>query len=413
MSERPLRFCMVTTFYPPYNFGGDGIFVHHLANELARRGHHVEVIHCRDAYRLGAGQDPVKTYEDHPNVTVHGLKSPFGLLSPLATQQTGFPFFKSARIQQVLEKGFDVIHYHNISLFGPKVLEYGMGIKLYTMHEYWLVCPTHVLFRYNRAACIRPHCFTCSLTYKRPPQWWRYLGLLEATVKHVDAFITPSRFSRDKHQEMGFKVPIVHLPFFVPAEEVGSPADGRPFSEAPEEPYFLFVGRLEKLKGLQTLIPVFRHYHKAQLVIAGAGSYEPELRRLAEGIGNIRFLGYQTDRQLQALYRQAVAVIVPSLCYEIFPLVVIESLRQRTPVIARNLGGMPEIISESRGGFVYNTELELVAAIDQLLADPLCGREMGLRGYEAYQRNWTAMAHLERYFALIREIAAAKASRHC
>ena len=45
MMESPRRFCMLTTFYPPYNFGGDGIFVHHLANALAQREHHVEVIH--------------------------------------------------------------------------------------------------------------------------------------------------------------------------------------------------------------------------------------------------------------------------------------------------------------------------------------------------------------------------------
>ena len=50
--NRPLRFCMITTFYPPYNCGGDGIFVHQLSNELARRGHQVDVIHCIDAYRL-------------------------------------------------------------------------------------------------------------------------------------------------------------------------------------------------------------------------------------------------------------------------------------------------------------------------------------------------------------------------
>jgi glycosyltransferase involved in cell wall biosynthesis len=106
---------MITTFYPPYNFGGDGIFVRRLSNELARRGHQVDVIHCIDAYRLLAHQELARTYDDHPNVTVHGLKSPFGFLSPLATQQMGLPFFKSARIQQILEKGFDVIHYHNIS----------------------------------------------------------------------------------------------------------------------------------------------------------------------------------------------------------------------------------------------------------------------------------------------------------
>jgi hypothetical protein len=44
MRDRPLRFCMITIFYPPYNFGGDGVFVHRLSNELARRGHHVRAV---------------------------------------------------------------------------------------------------------------------------------------------------------------------------------------------------------------------------------------------------------------------------------------------------------------------------------------------------------------------------------
>src|SRR6516162_6538286 len=142
ITDRPLRFCMITTFYPPYNFGGDGIFVHRLSNELARRGHAVNVIHCIDSYRLLAGREPDRPYEDHPNVTVHGLQSPFGFCSPLATQQTGSPLFKSRRIRQILEESFDVIHYHNISLVGgPRILEYGNGIKLYTIHDYWFLCP--------------------------------------------------------------------------------------------------------------------------------------------------------------------------------------------------------------------------------------------------------------------------------
>ena len=407
MMDRPLHFCMITTFYPPYNFGGDGISVHRLSNELARRGHRVDVIHCIDAYRLLALQEPARTYDDHPNVTVHGLKSRFGFLSPLATQQTGFPFFKSGRIRQILDQGFDVIHYHNISLVGgPRILEYGQGVKLYTMHEYWLVCPTHMLFRFNRAVCTWPHCFLCSLSYKRPPQWWRYSGLLESAVKHVDAFIAPSRFSKDKHHEMGLDVPIVYLPYFVPATGAALPTSKGAIKEALEEQYFLFVGRLEKLKGLQTLISVFRHYHRAQLLIAGTGNYESRLRQLAEGSTNVRFLGYLSGRQLQTLYRQAVAVLVPSIWFEVFGQVIIEAFRQQTPVIARNLGGMPDIISESGGGFVYDAEEELVTAMDQLLTNLSYRRELGLSGYRAYKQMWTPEAHLERYFALIRDLAA-------
>jgi glycosyltransferase involved in cell wall biosynthesis len=401
--DRPLRFCMITTFYPPYNFGGDGIFVRQLSNELACRGHHVDVIHCIDAYQSLSHQEHQAGYNDHPNVTVHGLKTPFGPLSPLASQQTGTPAFKSTRIRRILEKGFDVIHYHNVSLVGgPKILAYGQGIKLYTMHEYWLICPTHMLFKFNRAPCTTRHCFLCGLSYKRPPQWWRYLGLLKSAVKHVDAFIAPSRFIKELHRAE-LNIPIVHLPNFVPSSENNT----APLSDrsAGEQPYFLFVGRLESLKGLQTIIPLFRRYRKAQLWVAGTGNYEPHLRRLAGGSASIRFLGYRSGEELNALYRNAVAAIVPSLYYENFPLVTIEAFRQRTPVIVRNLGGLPEIVTDSGGGFVFDSDQELETAMDQVLTDPSCRRDMGLNGYQAYKRNWTAESHLQGYFGLIHKIA--------
>src|SRR5215813_478821 len=407
MTDRPLRFCMITTFYPPYNFGGDGIFVHRLSNELARRGHYVDLIHCIDSYLLD-GKPPTKGYEDHPNVTVHGLKSPFGVLSPLATHQTGYPLFKSARIEQILKKRFDVIHYHNISLVGgPKVLEYGHGIKLYTMLEYWLICPTNVLFKFNRAPCTKPTCFACSLTYKRPPQWWRSFGLLQAAVKHVDLFIASSLFSKEIHLKMGLNVPIEYIPNFVPSESSGSTRE-RVATDRFEHPYFLFVGRLEKLKGLQTLIPIFRHYQKARLLIAGKSSYEPCLRQMAEGVSNVQFLGHKDDQELQALYRHAVSVIVPSICYDASPLVTFEAFRNQTPVIVRNLGGMPQPIEESGGGLIYNTDQELVSAMDQLLADTSYRNRLGARGYKTFQEKWTAEAHLKSYFALIYQMATAR-----
>jgi glycosyltransferase involved in cell wall biosynthesis len=414
---------MITTFYPPYNFGGDGIYVHGLANALARRGHRIDVIHCRDAYHSLTGREPVKSYADHANVRVHGLSSSFGFLSPLATQQTGFPLFKSARIRQILEQPFDVIHYHNISLIGgPKILEYGHGIKLFTMHDYWLVCPTHALYRFNRTPCTKPSCFLCTLVYKRPPQWWRYSSLLKTAIKNVDAFIAPSLTSQRKHQQMGLDAHIVHIPNFVPGTEIAAPICKQSNGRAPVEPYFLFVGRLEKFKGLQTIIPIFRHYRKAQLWIAGTGSEEHCLRQMSQGSSNIRFLGYQSGEPLQALYQQAVALIYPSVNFQIgvpkkqvisgqgAPLVIMESFSQQTPVIAANVGTIPALVEQSGGGLAYSTEEELLRAMDQLLSNTSYRRELGLRGYHAYQQKWTADAHLERYFALIDEIAA---SRSC
>jgi glycosyltransferase involved in cell wall biosynthesis len=398
----PLRFLMVTTFYPPYSFGGDGIFVQRLSNQLAQRGHTVDVVHCVDSYRLLAGREPDRRADDHPNVTVHGVRSPVGVLSPVATQQTGRPLFKTAQLRELAGKGHDVVHFHNISLFGPKVLEYGRGIKLFTLHEYWLVCPTHMLFKFNRAVCVRPTCLACTLSHRRPPQWWRYTRLLERAVRHVDAFIAPSRFGKQVHERLNLN--LVHLPSFVP------PAPPLVDATVPggAKPYFLFVGRLEKLKGLQTLMPQFRGQGEADLLIVGSGSYEAELRGLAVGCHRLKFLGHRSERELQGLYRHARALIVPSICFEMFPLVILEAFRQRTPVIARNIGGMTEMIEESGGGVLYESDEQLATAIDRMLSDESFRLAMGARGHDAYRRKWTVESHLDRYLALIQEIDASK-----
>jgi glycosyltransferase involved in cell wall biosynthesis len=71
---------------------------------------------------------------------------------------------------------------------------------------------------------------------------------------------------------------------------------------------------------------------------------------------------------------------------------------------------MPELVQESEGGLAYRTEDELVAAIDRLVMDRAYRNRLGMSGCETYRNQWTAEAHLRRYFALIEEIAAAKTS---
>jgi len=394
---------MITTFYPPYNFGGDGIHVHQLTNELARRGHHVEVIHCQDSYRFLAGRAPEAARNDHPKVTVHGLKSPLGFLSPLATHQTGLPIFKSNQIKRILSNRFDVIHYHNISLVGGcGILKYGQAVKLYTTHEFWLFCPASTMVKYNRAPCTNPNCFLCSLAHKRPPQLWRKLGLIPKAARHIDAFIHPSSYARQFYRNQGFTTRSELIPYFTP----DAPLEPWPLNHSKPVPYFLFAGRLEKLKGLQDIIPLFQNHPAAELWVAGDGGYETRLRKLAAGNPRIRFLGRLSHQQLQPLYRNAVALIVPSRWTEIFGLVIIEAFRQQTPVLVKNTGGMPEIINKSGGGFIYSSDRELKNLMDELLADPDKRRETGLRGYEACKREWTADTFLLRYLRLIDEIRA-------
>ena len=407
MIQRPMKFCMVTTFYPPYSFGGDGMFIYRLSNELARRGHIVNVVHCVNAYETLAprGPRPKGEYPHHPNVTVHSLRSGAGVISPLITQQTGHPGLKNPRLRRILEEGaFDVINYHNVSLIGLKALSYGSGIKLYTMHEHWLVCPMHVLWKFNREACTRKACLACTIHGRRPPQLWRYTGFMDSMLNHVDAFIAVSRFSKQKHLDMGLKTeaPIEHIPYFVPhpgPEEV--PAD----ENAPHpRPYFLFVGRLEKMKGAQVLIETFRRYDKADLLIVGDGNYEPELRRQARGLSQIRFLGRLPYSATQSLFRHALALLVPSVGYETLGIVILEAFAQRTPAVVHDLGALPEIVRQSGGGFIYDDESGLTSAMETLRTDPALRRRLGELGHEAYLSYWSPEAYLDKYLALIERL---------
>jgi glycosyltransferase involved in cell wall biosynthesis len=113
--------------------------------------------------------------------------------------------------------------------------------------------------------------YKCQLVYRRPPQRWRATGLLERELKHVDAFVAMSEFSRQKHREFGFPRDMEVVPYFLPDPE---PAGVTAESPSPHpRPYFLFVGRLEKIKGLDDVIPVFREYSDADLLVAGDGVY--------------------------------------------------------------------------------------------------------------------------------------------
>ena len=407
--DRPLRFCMITTFYPPYHFGGDGILVYHLSNELARRGHEVEVIHSIDAYRLFIDDAGVQPLPHESGVKVHGLRSRLGPISPFVTQQTGLPVFSGRAIKRILQRGFDVVHFHNVSLLGgPGVLALGNACKLYTMHEYWLECPTHLLYRFQREPCTRRTCFTCTVSHRRPPQIWRYTSLLQRATQHVDMFLAPSRFMERRFAASGLDRPVRYLPNFAPVATRAEPRDAAP-EGGDVSRYSLYVGRLEKIKGVQTILPLFRSGALGKLVIAGTGAYESELRRLAGDSEHIRFLGQVPNADLETWYRDAVALILPSLWFEVFPLVILEAFRSGTPVICRNLGSPPDIIRESGGGLLYDDEAELRQHVTRLLSDSALRHRLGQSGLEAWRQHWTPDAHVARYLDIVQTARAARA----
>ena len=391
---RPLRLLMFTTFYPPYSFGGDAMGVQRMARALVARGHRVSVVHDEDAYlNLGGRAPEGAALHSGDGVNRIGLRAAQGVLSDLLVQQAGRPVLHARRIARIVEEERpDITWFNNVSLVGgPGLLDYGAGLKVYEAHEHWLVCPSHVLWRHNRELCDRRECLRCVATFRRPPQLWRYTGLIDRKIEQIDLVVAKSEFSRAKHAEFGLGKEMTVLPYFLPDldHHATAPYTGHP------RPYFLFVGRLEKIKGLQDVFPAMDRVPDADLLIIGDGDYAGELKALAAGNPRIRFLGRMGPEELTAYYKGAEGLIVPSVCYETFGIILIESFRLGTPVIARRLGPFPEIVETSGGGLLFETEDELAAAMQSFQQDRgLRGRlsEAARGAFEARWREDVVMA---------------------
>jgi glycosyltransferase involved in cell wall biosynthesis len=263
----------------------------------------------------------------------------------------------------------------------------------------------HVLWKFNSRLCEKPACLRCALLAKRPPQLWRYMDLLVRASQHIDQFVAPSRFTALLHAERGFARPVAHLPLFT--DRVDREWQN-PGPRPQVRPYFLFVGRLEFIKGVQTLIKAWTKAPDIDLLIAGTGTYEAQLHAQAATNPHIKFLGAVPPHALGSLYVHALACLVPSITYETFGMTVIEAFARKTPVIARDLGPLPESIHDSGGGFVYRTEAELLAAMYHMATQPALRKELGEQGYRAFGQWWSREAHLERYFDFLRQAAIKK-----
>jgi len=391
------RVLMLTTFYPPYSFGGDAVDVQMWAGALARRGCDVTVVHDRDAY-FALASAPHPRHVPEPGVEVISLSSPAGRVGLLLAHQTGRPLVHGAALERLCaERRFDTVIFANVSLLGgPSVFSLCPGaVRIAVATDHWLICPTHVLWRYDGVACDERRCLRCTVAHGRPPQLWRYAGLLDRAARHIDLFIARSEFSRRKHEEYGFAPRMEVVPLFVP------PPPPAPGGSPHHRPYFLFVGRIEELKGLADVLPLFMTDRGADLVIAGTGTAEAKLRGSTFASPHIRWLGFVPRDELSGWYSHALALIVPSRTYETFGIVVIEALSHGTPVIARRLGPLPELLERSGGGLLFDALPELDSALRSVADRPALRQSLSEEALRSFRTHWSEEAVVPGFMALV------------
>jgi len=350
-------FLFTSTFFPPYHFGGDATHVYHLAQDLANRGHEVHIIHSLDSYYYKKGTAPVvNNYPLSENITVHSFKSPFNKFQSIFSYVFGVPFSFKSKFNQILkEVKPDVLHHHNIAGFGPWVFGLKAPFKMYTAHDHWLLCQMNGCLNFKNQLCYNPsNCMMCSVLSGRPPQLWRYTNYLKKKIKNLDVIISPSEYLKTRLENFGITIPITVIPNFVP--EPNNP--GPPLIK---DSYFLFVGVLEKYKGIYELIEVFinlKSEMEDKLIIVGHGTEFNTINKLIlknNYNDRIILMGRVDESVLSNLYAYANAVVIPSIFFENCPMVALESIAHGTPIITSDVGGLPEITKKLTDKLIFKT----------------------------------------------------------
>ena len=237
---------------------------------------------------------------------------------------------------------------------------------IFTIHEYRIVCPAYT-FRNGKGEvceqCQGKHFYKC-ITNKCCKGSYGLSAMMAAEqyfrnafmnpAKYIDGFVYVSQFAKSKLEQ--YMPSLKDKPNMV----LYNLTDGilQDVSETPKsEKYYLYFGRLSYEKGIKTLITAFKEAPQCRLKIAGTGPLEDELKRFVQDnkMDNVEFLGYQSGKPLQKLVSDAYFIIVPSEWYENNPMTIIEGYAAGVPVIGARIGGIPEIIEDSKTGYLFES----------------------------------------------------------
>jgi glycosyltransferase involved in cell wall biosynthesis len=204
----------------------------------------------------------------------------------------------------------------------------------------------------------------------------------------VAAYVCLTNFYKQKMLEVGLPENKIYVrPNFI------DPAAFAPDRSAPGSgEYALYLGRLSPEKGPLTVLRAFEDLPDVPLKIVGTGPLEAEMKQYIrdKNLGHVEMVGFKSGADKWRMIKNALFAIIPSECYENFPMVSLEYFSGGKPIIASNLGGLPHIVEEGKTGLLYRPgdAADLVEKIRYLLSHPAQIAEMGTRGRQLAETRY-------------------------
>ncbi len=368
-----MKILLVHNNYGKYS--GEEAVVDKMAAMLSTHGHEVAFYRCTTEGVRESATGKIKGF-------LSGIYSPSGVRGMREALRRERP---------------DVVNIHNLYPFiSPAALfkcrKAGVPVVM-TIHNFRLICPTGLFMRNGAPceeclekgsewSCLRYNCEQSqlkSLGYTLRNVAARWSG---AYRKNVDAFACITDFQRQKLIAAGYDADkITVIPNSVDAPASYSPVLGD---------YVAYIGRLSYEKGYDLLIEVARRNPDIQFRFAGATREQSDIAVP----DNVTFMGYLRGEELSDFIRQSRFSVMPSRCYEGFPMAILESACYGKPTIGPAHGGFTEIIGRGEEAigrlFTPNDLDDMERQIVSLWNDPDEITRLGRLAFEKLQRQYSS-----------------------
>lgn len=334
--------------------GGSEVVMFQERDFLKSRGVAVVDFSMQDARNLDSPHSfyfvANQSYGDNGQGALGRLRSAFHLIhSPEAVKKMG---------AAIDAERPDIVHCHNIyHQLTPSIIAAAKCRNIpvvLTLHDYKTVCPVYLRLRRGRVCSdclnmeffnvLKNRCADNSLGKSALLYAEAVVQKLLGNYEKVDLLLAPSQFMADSVTQRRFPKERVRLLYngidvnaVTPSAEHGS--------------YILYMGRLSAEKGIPTLLEAHSMMDgDAELVVAGTGPLEKSLK---ERYPKARFLGHVTGQTLHQTLHAASVVVVPSEWFENCPMSVLEAMAYGKPVVASNIGGIPELVAHEETGLLF------------------------------------------------------------
>lgn len=305
------------------------------------------------------------------------------------------------------------MQYHN--KISPSIIDAAKDLGIPVVHrisDFQYMCPNGLFYNDvqgvceeclsgNKWNCVKNKCVLNSRVYSAIKLGAKMLHDAMHITRKIDAFVVPSSFTLGKLEEYGIpREKLNHIPTFFNLKE-----------EDPQvgyEPFVLFIGRIEKQKGLMTLVKTFECTdYNLKIIGFSSDGYEEELKAYLSGKRHrIEFLGKMDFERIARYLKSCLCTVVPSEWYDNFPNVILESFAYKKAVVATGFGSLIELVRNGETGltFKYQDVEDFRKKIAYLFDNPKEAEAMGNNGFRDILAHYSPAEHYGRLMRLFDDV---------